>query len=148
MHLHYIHHKLWIYYIGRSEDWPHPSTPLVFECREHLGECGIRLGYTSFLTTIVFKRVGSSWGPISSIRTEVTSLNHKGVIRGEIVGRSEGWSCPSTFLVFECCECLGECTKRLGYAYFLISIVFRRVGSVWGPTITIRPTTILHGLLT
>ena len=46
--------------VGRSEDWPHPSTSLVLKCRERLGECTIRLGYAHFLTTIAFERVGSA----------------------------------------------------------------------------------------
>ena len=32
---------------------------------------------------------------------------------------------------------LGECTIRLEYRHFLTTIAFRRVGSAWGPTISI-----------
>ena len=48
--------------VGRSEGWPRPSTPLVFECRGRLGECTIRLGYVPFLTTIAFRSVSSIRG--------------------------------------------------------------------------------------
>ena len=52
--------------------------------------------------------------------------------RYESVGRSEGWPCPSTPLMFKCRGHLGEYTIRLGYAFFLTLIDFRRVGNAWG----------------
>ena len=33
----------------------------MFECRERLCECTIRLEYASFLTTIAFRRVDNVW---------------------------------------------------------------------------------------
>ena len=51
--------------IDKLEGWLCPLTPFVFECHGCLGECTIKLGYVPFLTTIVFKRVDSVWGPIS-----------------------------------------------------------------------------------
>ena len=69
--------------------------------RERLGECIIKVGYAHFLTVIAFLRVGSAWGPTSGIRAEVTGSNPRGVTRGEIVDRSEGWPHPSIPLVFD-----------------------------------------------
>ena len=65
-----------------------------------MGECTIRLGYTSFLMAIAFRRVGSVGGPTSGIRAEVMGSNPRGVVGAEIVDRSEGWLRPSTPLVF------------------------------------------------
>ena len=36
----------------------------------------------------------------SGTRVEVTGLNHRDVVGRKIVGRSEGWSRPSTLLMF------------------------------------------------
>ena len=55
--------------------------------------------------------------------------NPRDVAGGEIVGRLEGWSRPSTPRMFKCCERFGECIIRLRYAFFLIAIDFGRVGS-------------------
>ena len=68
--------------------------------RGRLGECTIRLGYAPFLTAIAFRRVGSTRGPTSGIRADVTGSNPRGVAGGEIVVRSEGWPRSSTPLVF------------------------------------------------
>ena len=38
--------------------------------RGRLGECTIRLGYASFLTTIAFRRFGSAWGPTQRLRRD------------------------------------------------------------------------------
>ena len=108
------------------------NSPCV--CCGHLGECTIRLGYTPFLTTIVFRRVDSVWGPTSDIRVEVTSSNSRGVTGGEIVGRSKNW-CESINSPCVRHGRLGECTISLRYALFITAIAFRRVGSAWGPTI-------------
>ena len=105
--------------------------------RGPLGECTIRLGYTSFLTAIAFKRVGSAWGPTSDIKVEVMSLNLKGVAREENCWQIEGL----TMSINSPCVSygrLGECTIRLGYMHFLTTIAFRKVGSIWGPTNGIR----------
>ena len=58
--------------------------------RGRLSECTIRLEYVHFLIVIAFRRVGIASGPTSGIRVEVTGSNPKGVVGGEIVGRSEG----------------------------------------------------------
>ena len=50
-----------------------------------------------------------------------------------IVDRFEGWSRPSTPLVFKCHDHLSECTIRLKCVSFLITIAFRRVGKIRGP---------------
>ena len=99
--------KTTITIVDRSEGWPRPSTPLVFASinspcvrRGHLGECIIKIRYAPFLTSIAFKRIGSTWGPTSGIRVKVTSSNPMGVVGGEIVGRLEGWLRSSTPLVF------------------------------------------------
>ena len=114
-----ISHEL---HVGKSEGWSRSSTLFVFECHGRLGEYTIRLGYAPFLIAIAFMRVGCVLGPTSGIRAEVMSS-------GKIVGRSEGWSCPSTPFVFKCCGGLGEYTISLGYVPFLIVIAFKSVGS-------------------
>ena len=53
--------------------------------RGRLDECTIRLGYASFLTTIVFRRVGSARGPTSAIRAEVTGSNLRDVTGGGLL---------------------------------------------------------------
>ena len=67
------------------DDWYLQIKGLVafinFPCvrRGRLGECTIRLGYMSFLTTITFMRVGRAWGPTSGIKVKVTGSNPRGV---------------------------------------------------------------------
>ena len=124
--------------VGRPEVWSCPSTLIVFKCCGHLSECTIRLRYVHFLTAIDFRNIDSTWGPTSGIRVKVTSSKPKGVVRGEIVDRSKGWSRLSISLVLKCHGRLGECTIRLEYTHFLTVIAFRRVGSAWDPTISIN----------
>ena len=70
--------------------------------------------------------------------------NPNGVVGREIVGRSKSWLPPSTPLVFEYCGRLGECTIRLVYVFFLIATAFRRVGSVWDPTVMTKRSYIIE----
>ena len=99
----------------------------------HLGECTIRLGYAPFLTTIAFRRVGSTWGPTSGIRAMFMGLNPRDVAR-----REDCWQIGRLAISINS-PCvhhgrLGECTIRVRYAPFLTAIAFRKVGSAWGPT--------------
>ena len=52
-----------ILYVGILKGWPSLLTHFVFECYGRLGECTIKLWYISFLMTIIFRRVGSTWNP-------------------------------------------------------------------------------------
>ena len=106
----------------------------MFKCRGHLGECTIRLGYAPFLTTIVFKRVDSAWGPTSDIRAEVMGFRTQGCCWGEDCWQIEGLAVSINSSIFECHGRLGECTIRLGYAPFQTTIAFRRVDIAWGRT--------------
>lgn len=60
--------------VGRLEGWSCPSTPLMFECRGHLGEYIIRLGCVFFLTLIDFRRVGNAWGSNNWYQSQTSYL--------------------------------------------------------------------------